>query len=408
MAAKLFHVAPGVGCELVSGAHVGVQRVKLTALVDIELWAACATGTYDYGCNHEVVQAGDTVELPRSPIGVYDALQGPHYHVRQRATTPHSAATFPWIEVRMPLCTRGSTAPTEAEVGPPMLTLKPLAHALVSRAAYATTTAELAAAKAAASTMYHTAHGVAPDDAAAIAAGALTAATNDFARGSGHPLARVRAALRAALSDHPVIGELMHATQGVGGDLEDATVRWVRRAANMTTQAEYIVLGHATRALFAMALASETSIGGAVALLGEVLATAIVRVAQETRRRVGSVARRMLQAVTAEVPAWMSHAMHVLLARGLLWKEEIARLLRRALEGHAEEAAAGLHRLYEAVVARLGDARRAVAAMAHALADAVEAAVKRARRMTVPLVLAQLRGVFDSVPPYVHAMEHLL
>ena len=74
MAADLFRVAPGAGCVRDMGADVGVRRVRFTALVDLELWAACATGSYDYDCNHELVAAGDTIELPRSPIGVYDAL----------------------------------------------------------------------------------------------------------------------------------------------------------------------------------------------------------------------------------------------------------------------------------------------------------------------------------------------
>lgn len=37
MTDHLFHVAPGSGCERTMGADTGVQRIKLTAAVDLEL-----------------------------------------------------------------------------------------------------------------------------------------------------------------------------------------------------------------------------------------------------------------------------------------------------------------------------------------------------------------------------------
>lgn len=76
----------------------------------------------------------------------------------------------------------------------------------------------------------------------------------------------------------------------------------------LTSPAERLVLLHAARALFAMAVAGTESISGGVAALGEAIAGAIARCAHEARRRIRSVAllvfeqlRRIFDAVPSYV-----------------------------------------------------------------------------------------------------------
>ena len=91
-------------CVRVHGSRNGVQKLRLSAHTDLELWGACATGQYDFQCNHTLIANGESVVLPRSPIGVYDMEQGPHYHVRRRASTPHELSSDPWVPLTLPVC----------------------------------------------------------------------------------------------------------------------------------------------------------------------------------------------------------------------------------------------------------------------------------------------------------------
>lgn len=94
-------------CLCPEGQQHGVVPVRLTATEDIEVWAAChgeeEATAYEFGCNHTLVAKGETVTLPRRPVGNYDGA--PHLHVRARPRAPHSnGPAGDWQDVTLTPC----------------------------------------------------------------------------------------------------------------------------------------------------------------------------------------------------------------------------------------------------------------------------------------------------------------
>ena len=77
----------------------------MTANEDVQLWAACTDGSYYRKCNNIVLNKGESATFPSVPVGIYDEEEGPHFHIRKVAPTPHTHAASPWDHMPLTPCT---------------------------------------------------------------------------------------------------------------------------------------------------------------------------------------------------------------------------------------------------------------------------------------------------------------
>lgn len=105
-------------CVCAPQAKTGVRQSVITAgSRDVEIWGACSAATsddnpYSFNCNHDRVQAGQSVVFPTRPLLNYNPSDGVHLHARARSHTPHIDADGPWQDVSLVPCECNANAHT--------------------------------------------------------------------------------------------------------------------------------------------------------------------------------------------------------------------------------------------------------------------------------------------------------